>query len=230
MATETQTLPPQPPHQLTILNRVASNPLVSDSLAALHATLVNNAYTKTPYFAAQAIGTKAYQYSEPIQVRLAPVLTRADGLANKAVDIVESRYPYPFKTPTGEIYGDIRQHTEHAYDVANKTIDSRVRSPAYGLAQGVDKVSFSLCLHSVAKCTYHMHQRFTPVVDRFEVVVNKIHGKTCDTNGTLPNGVDESKDQLQYRRAYRLSMDLKDQIFVITSDQYKQLQEHNVLM
>ncbi len=60
--------------------------------------------------------------------------------------------------------------------------------------------------------------------------MNKIHGKTCDTNGTLPNGVDESKDQLQYRRAYRLSMDLKDQIFVITSDQYKQLQEHNVLM
>ena len=144
MATETQTMPPQPqaPPQLTVLNRVASIPLVSDSLAALHATLINNAYTKTPYSAAQAIGTKAYQISEPIQVRLAPVLTRADGLANKAVDIVESRYPYPFKTPTEEIYGDIRQTTEHAYDVANKTIDTRVRTPAYGLAQGVDKVSF----------------------------------------------------------------------------------------
>ncbi len=155
-------LPPQPPHQLTILNRVASIPPRQrlSGCSACHPR--QQRLHQDALLRSSGNRHKGLQYSEPIQVRLAPVLTRADGLANKAVDIVESRYPYPFKTPTGEIYGDIRQHTEHAYDVANKTIDSRVRSPAYGLAQGVDKVSFSLCLHSVAKCTYHMHQRFTP--------------------------------------------------------------------
>ena len=148
MATETQTAPaqtqttPNPP-QLTVLTRVASIPLISDSLAALHATLQNNAYTKTPYSAAQALGSKAYAYSEPIQVRLAPVIERADGFANKAVDAVESRYPYPFHAPTEEIYDTLKQQNEHALKLANKTLDDRVRNPAANLVQSVDQVSLS---------------------------------------------------------------------------------------
>ena len=141
MATATQTAPAPPSApQLTVLHRVASIPLVSDSLAAVHATLAGNAYTRRPYNTAYALSTAVVRASEPVQARLAPVLVRADGFANKAVDAVESRYPYPFHAPTEEIYGTLRQHSEHAYDVANKTIDDRVRTPAYGLAQGIDQV------------------------------------------------------------------------------------------
>lgn len=141
MATATQTATPAPAgSQLTVLYRVASIPLVSDSLAAVHATLAGNTYLRGPYNAAQAISTTAMRVSEPIQQRLAPVIVRADGFANKAVDAVESRYPYPFHAPTEEIYGTLRQHSEHAYDVANKTIDDKVRTPAYGLAHGIDQV------------------------------------------------------------------------------------------
>jgi len=207
MATETET------PQLTVLTRVANIPLVSDSLSTIHSTLTNNAYTKKPYSVAAGLGSTAYRVSEPIQVRLAPVITRADGYANKAVDVVESRYPYPFRTPTGEIYGDIRQHGEHAVGVANKTIDDRVRTPAYGIAQGID-------------------QSFTPVVDRFEVVVKKINGKTSDSDVPSPGDVvpDMQKDKFQYQRAYRLSMGLKYHLFVYTTEQMKQIQEHNVLV
>ena len=140
MATETQTAPAP---QFTVLTRVASIPLVSDSLAAIDATLASNAYTKAPYSAAQAISSRAYSISEPIQARLAPVITRADGFANKAIDVVESRYPYPFRTPTEEIYGTLKQHSEHAVGIANKTIDEKVRSPAIAVVQTVDQVRAS---------------------------------------------------------------------------------------
>jgi hypothetical protein len=145
MATETMSPPSQststtaPPH-LTIINRVASIPLISDSLAVLHATLTNNAYTNRPYSFAHTYAVALASYSEPIQTRLAPVISRADGLANAAVDVIEKRYPYPFSTPTDEIYGDLRMHGEHAYGVANKTIDEKVKSPAFGFAQGIDQV------------------------------------------------------------------------------------------
>ena len=140
MATETQTLP-----QLTVLHRVASIPIVSDSLATLHTTLTNNAYTKTTYSAAQALGSRAYTMSEPFQARFAPVLAKADGYANKAVDVVEARYPYPFKTPTEEMRNHFRRNSEHAVDLANKAIDERVKSPAYEFGKGIDQVRVLVC-------------------------------------------------------------------------------------
>ncbi|KAL5499242.1 hypothetical protein ACEPAH_1760 [Sanghuangporus vaninii] len=207
--------------QLTVLTRVASIPLISDSLTSLHTTLLNNSLTKTPYSTAQALSSYAFSVTEPIQVRLAPVIQRADGLANKAVDVVESRYPYPFHAPTEEIYGTIKAHSEHAYGIANKTIDDKVRTPAYGIVHGID-------------------QRFAPVVDRFASVVNSIHAKQSgapsptaeapgqDTNPASVSGT--PKEECQYKRAYRLSLDLKDTLYVLTNEQIKQIQEHNILV
>lgn len=79
-------------------------------------------------------------------------------------------------------------------------------------------------------------------MDRFEVVVNKFHNKGCDTNTTTTdaptqddtNNVDavqkSASGTFQYQRAYRLSMDLKDHIYVYTGEQIRQVQEHNVLV
>ncbi|KAL5523260.1 hypothetical protein ACEPAF_1527 [Sanghuangporus sanghuang] len=229
MATETQSASPAPTTttttasvpQLTVLTRVASIPLINDSLTSLHTTLLNNSLTKTPYSTAQALSSYAISVTEPIQVRLAPVIQKADGLANKAVDVVESRYPYPFHAPTEEIYGTLKAHSEHAFGIANKTIDDKVRTPAYGIVHGID-------------------QRFAPVVDRFASVVNSIHAKqssasspTAETPGqdNVPGSVPGTpKDEFQYKRAYRLSLDLKDTLYVLTNEQIKQVQEHNVLV
>lgn len=139
MSTDTQTAP-QPAHQLTILGRVTSIPLVHDSLGYLDSTLSANSYLRTPYATAQAITSSALHYSVPITTRLAPLITRADGLANQGLDVVESRYPYPFKTPTEQISNDLKERTDYARDVANKTIDARVRSPVYTVVNGVDQV------------------------------------------------------------------------------------------
>ena len=63
---------------------------------------------------------------------------------NKGLDTVESRFPYPFQTPTEDILKDIKANSDHAKGVATKTIDERVRAPAYNIAQGIDQVSTHL--------------------------------------------------------------------------------------
>lgn len=136
---DSPTTPQQPP-TLTIFSRVASIPLVNESLASIHAVLVGNQYTCVPYVTAQNLGKSVYHISEPIQIRLAPVLIRADGLANKSLDAVQSYYPKPFSITSEEIRKEVNQRREHAYNTANKALDDRVRTPAYSAAQAIDQV------------------------------------------------------------------------------------------
>lgn len=138
MATETQSAPSAP--ELTIINRFVSIPVVGDSLAAVHSTLSTNTYTRTPYTTAQAISSSALQYSQPIAARLAPLLTRADGLANQGFDVVENKFPYPFKTPADQMFKDLKEQSDNVVAGTNKTIDERVKSPALAVAQGIDQV------------------------------------------------------------------------------------------
>ncbi|EMD35662.1 hypothetical protein CERSUDRAFT_116400 [Gelatoporia subvermispora B] len=201
MATETQPVP-----EITILSRVASIPVVASSLNTIHTTLTNNAYTRQPYTTAQGISKSALSYTEPLQKRLAPVITRADEYANKGLDVIESRYPYPFKTPTEDIYRDLKGQSDHAKDVANKTLDERVRSPALSVAQGID-------------------QRMAPIVDYFEIAVQKLNGKTSATEP--PSSPDS---QFQYQRAFTLSKDLSDQLRTYSTEQINQLRQQSVLV
>jgi Perilipin family len=138
MATETQSAPAAP--ELKIFNRVASIPLVNDTFSAVHSSLISNPLTRSPYTTAQAISLSALRASEPIAAKLAPIIVRADGFAIKGLDAVESRYPYAFTVQSEDILKALKERSEYARDVANKTLDERVRSPAYSAAQGIDQV------------------------------------------------------------------------------------------
>ncbi|KAI0266113.1 hypothetical protein BC834DRAFT_824178 [Gloeopeniophorella convolvens] len=202
MATETQPAPASP--ELTILNRVASIPLINDTFSAVHTSLSSNPYTRSPYTTAQAISTSALRYSEPIAVplasKLAPIITRADGYANKGLDVVESRYPYPFTVQSDDLIKDLKQRSDYARDVANKTLDERVRNPAYSAAQGID-------------------QRLAPVVD---YLVARL--------GTQQESSTPDDTKYQYQRAYALSRELKDQILDYSNAQLQLLQSNSVLV
>ncbi|EGO03996.1 hypothetical protein SERLA73DRAFT_175713 [Serpula lacrymans var. lacrymans S7.3] len=190
--------------EVTIFTRVLSIPLVSSSLSTLDSTLCGNVFTRSPYTTAQALTHSAYSYTEPIQIRLAPFIIRADGYANKGLDAVESRYPYPFKAKPEEMVNYVKERRESAMSAANKTIDERVKSPAYGVAQGID-------------------QRFAPIIDYFQVAVNKIGNES----GASSPGSDS---QYQYQRAYALSKHLKDNLYVFSQEHLKQLQSQSVLV
>jgi hypothetical protein len=186
---------------LSILSRVYSIPLVASSVNTINEALSNNAYTRSPYSAAVGISSTAYKYVEPLQARL-PLRT-IDDYANKVMDAVESRYPYPFHAKPEEVADYLRQQRENVYTTTNKTLDEKVKSPAYQMASGID-------------------QRFTPVVDYFQVAVDRL-----DHEGNS-HATDESK--YQYQRAYNLSHRLKDQIYIYSNDQLKHLQAQNALV
>ena len=204
MATETQSAPATP--ELKIFNRVASIPLVNDTFSAVHSSLISNPYTRSPYTTAQALSLSALRASEPIAAKLAPIIVRADGFAIKGLDAVESRYPYPFTVQSEDLLKDAR-------DVASKTIDERVRTPAYSAAQGIDQVRTPL-FHSFLRNNDLLirasQKRLTPLVD---FLIARL--------GTEENSQTESKYQIQ--RAYA-------QILDYSNSQLHQLQSNSVLV
>jgi hypothetical protein len=123
--------------ELTIINRLGAIPLVSGSLSAVHETLLGSRLTAAPYSTATAVSAYALgtanKYSAPLQTRLAPLLTRADGLANAAVDAVEARYPYPFQASPDDV-------AQQARGAATKTFDDNVTAPAGRVVAGIDQV------------------------------------------------------------------------------------------
>lgn len=62
--------------------------------------------------------------------------------------------------------------------------------------------------------------------------MNAIHTKAANGGSPQPDVPTDGslRDAYQYQRAYRLTIDLKDTIYVFTSEQIKQIQEHNVLV
>ncbi|ETW77802.1 hypothetical protein HETIRDRAFT_453922 [Heterobasidion irregulare TC 32-1] len=211
---DTQSAPGLP--ELTVLSRVASIPLITSSLAAL------TAYPATQHArdAAHALAAPLAPYTAPFAARCAPLLTRADGLANAGLDAVESRYPYPFRTPPQDIIADIRGSADHARAVAAKTVDDRLKNPAVAVAQGID-------------------QRFTPLVDYFALAVSRLHpadpagpsasdSSDSASSSSASTAADDAK--YQYQRAYALSLDLKDQLYVYSNDQLAHLQAQSALV
>jgi hypothetical protein len=143
MSTQTHTSTQEVP-ELTVLHRVASIPLVCSSLETINGALSSNVLTRQPYSTAKGLSTTAYRYTEPLQIRLAPLIERANGIANKAVDAVESRYPYPFKAKPEDVASLVRESRQNAMNVYNKAIDEKIKSPAIHMAEGIDHVRHSL--------------------------------------------------------------------------------------
>ncbi|KAF9477880.1 lipid droplet-associated perilipin protein [Pholiota conissans] len=184
--------------------------MISSSLTTLNEALSNNSYTRSPYAHAKELSISAYKLTEPLQVQLAPLIVRADGYANKAVDAVESRYPYPFKAQPEEVVTLVRERresttnyvTERVNDV-NKAIDAKVKTPALNVAHDID-------------------QRFAPIVDYFAVAVSRLNSSEAGPS-TPPDA------QYQYQRALALSKTLRENIYEFSNEQLKQFQAQSVI-
>ncbi|KIM45516.1 hypothetical protein M413DRAFT_8690 [Hebeloma cylindrosporum] len=203
-ATETNS-----PPQITVLTRVASIPMISSSWGLVNDTLSSNAYTRSPYFHAKGLSTSAYKLTEPIQVKLAPLIVRADSIANKAVDVVESRNPYPFKVQPEEVANYVRERKQSTIDNVNervnnvhKVIDDKVKAPALHVAQDID-------------------QRFAPIVNYIEGAVGRF--------GTSEAGPSTPSDAYQYQRALALSKTLSGNLYEYSAEQLKHIQAQSAL-
>ncbi|KAJ6527261.1 hypothetical protein DFH09DRAFT_1045788 [Mycena vulgaris] len=177
--------------ELTILTRVASIPIIAYSIQQLSSTLSTNPYTSSPYSTAKGLSASAYKYAAPLQVRLAPLIKSTDEYANKAVDVVQSKYPYPFEAKPEDVATYVRERRQSVEDYvskgrlnANKTIDERVKAPAITAAYGID-------------------QRLTPIVDYLEsTAVTRLHANSAPAD-----------TQYQYQRVYVLSKNVTGQLY-----------------
>jgi len=200
MSTQTQTAPCDPQQGQTLprsIERVCSVPLVGDSLKAVDQAPLQNYLTSWPYATARSVSQSAYSTAAPLA---GPVLKPVDGLANDCIDFVQQRYPYPFETPSGQVYKDVQE-------VAAQTYETRVKQPVVGLAVGAD-------------------QTLVPIVDMLQTACDKLGSKTGQ-NGA-PNGAPSNETQVA--RALRLTTGLKDQVIVLSAEQLKQLQAQSAVV
>jgi hypothetical protein len=142
MATETQASSTP----ITFHKQVLGIPLVSSGLDTIHSTLSTSPYTKGVYSTGTSLAQSAYDTasrvttSSSLYPKVLPVITTADGYANAGIDAVRSKFPYPFESSPDKVYNDLKKAPEDARIVAYKTIDERIKIPAYGPARGVDTV------------------------------------------------------------------------------------------
>ncbi|KAG8850652.1 hypothetical protein FRB91_008875 [Serendipita sp. 411] len=209
MAAETQTAP----SPITFPSRVLSIPLVSSGLETIHTTLSTSPYTKTAYQTSTSIAATAYgtasRVTAPVYPRVLPVITAADGYANKGLDTLQSRFPYPFESSPETVYNDLKKAPEDAKNVAYKTIDERITTPAYGLAKNVDS-------------------RLAPLVDLLEAILTKINASPAPSTSTPGASTSTATtDKAQITRARELVVGARDHIIVLTTEQAKALRAQN---
>jgi hypothetical protein len=71
---------------------------------------------------------------------------------------------------------------------------------------------------------YFWSQKFAPIVDYFEDAVTRFNGNEA---GTSTSSIDT---KYQYQRAYALSVNLRDELYVYSNEQLKQVQFQNALV
>lgn len=200
--TETSTSASSPKY--TSLSRVASIPIVHDSLGTVDGVLSSNSYLRSPYTAAKNISASALKLTEPLQERLAPYINQADGYVNKGLDVVQDKFPYPFEAKTEDVANYARERRQSLTNYAAKAYNNNVKTPAVNVAQGID-------------------QKFAPIVNYFESAVSYLPG-----NGAGSSTPSDAK--YQYQRAFALSKSIPGNLYVYSSEHFKQLQEHNKLV
>ncbi|KZO94249.1 hypothetical protein CALVIDRAFT_484677 [Calocera viscosa TUFC12733] len=215
MSVDTQPAAPAPTPsypEVKSLHRLASVPIVHDSIASIDALLTRYSATNTVKIWAQAWGEQAYKISEPYGARLAPVIVSADGMANQGLDVLQRRFPYPFIAPTDEILTKVRAPADHAYTAAagyvgagQKAVSDNVIAPALGAAEGVDK-------------------SLSPYLDSFEARVRPYVPARDASNGA------EDHSKRTAVRAYELTLDARARAISLSQEQFQHLQQQSVLL
>ncbi|KAJ7252486.1 hypothetical protein C8J57DRAFT_1722741 [Mycena rebaudengoi] len=177
--------------EVKIFARVADIPILAYCLRQASDMLSSNRYTAPPYSTAKGLSSTAYNYTAPYAAPLGPVISYADEYANKAVDLVQRNYPYPFEAKPEDVACYVRERRQSAVDYvserrlsANKAIDEKVTTPVITVACGLD-------------------QRLTPLVNYFEsTVTTRLHTQSAPAD-----------TKFQYQRVLVLSKNVTGQLY-----------------
>lgn len=119
------------------LKKIASVPLVSDSLTFAQSTIQSHRLLATTYGYGENLFNSSLKAAEPITNRIHPQLAYVDSLAVKSLDFAESKWAYPFHANTQELIdvaklpADTAKGFFQAYAAAlQKAYGERVYTPA----------------------------------------------------------------------------------------------------
>lgn len=140
MATATQSngiTPPVGSQYGQAFSRITNVPLVAESLNAAHSTLESYPILAQPYHFGGSVVSHSIKAAEPVTTRLQPQLALLDTYAVKGIDFAESKWSYPFKATSSDVYKTARQPADQAISfistyasAAQKTYEEKVFAPA----------------------------------------------------------------------------------------------------
>ncbi|KAG6829110.1 hypothetical protein H0H92_005652 [Tricholoma furcatifolium] len=203
--TQTQTQAPRA--EFTVIRRVAAIPMITYSFQTIDQTLAKTTPSRLYGNAkrtAKGLSDSAIQYAAPLQDHFGSIITQVDVYANKAVDVVESRYPYPFQAKPEEVASLVQEKRQNATDYVTDKFDANIRNPAINAATVIDK-------------------RFSPLVDYYAIAVSR-------TSNSEAGPLTSSNTKYQYQRVLALSKTLKDNVTGYSHEQLKQLQAQNKIV
>ncbi|KAJ1019074.1 hypothetical protein NDA18_006224 [Ustilago nuda] len=96
------------------LKKIASVPLVSDSLSFAQSTIKSLPILATTYGYGENLFSHSLKAAEPITNRIHPQLAYVDSLAVKSLDFAESKWSYPFHANTRQLIDAAKLPADHA--------------------------------------------------------------------------------------------------------------------
>jgi homoserine kinase len=138
MATTASNGIPAPNYQYgQAFNKITSVPLVKESLDAAHSTIESHPILAQPFHFGENVVSHGLKAAEPVTTRLQPQLSLLDAYAVKGLDFAESKWAYPFKATSSDVYKNARQPADQvlsilaAYSQAvHKAYEDKVIGPA----------------------------------------------------------------------------------------------------
>ena len=118
---------------------------MSARLTPRSAALQSNSISAAAYNGAANIATQVYKATEPVQKALGPQIQAVDGLANRGLDMIQSRVPYLFEASSGKMMDDA---TKPANDAANAA-RSRFQPVAKQFSSQLEAAQTSLHVRSL---------------------------------------------------------------------------------
>ena len=177
-------------NQSEALKKIASVPVVSDSLNFAHSTIKSYPLLATTYGYGENLVNSSLKAAEPITTRIHPQLAYVDSLAVKSLDFAESKWSYPFHANTQELIDAAKLPADHARDFVS-TYAAAIQK-AYG-----DRV------YTPAKSAYDSH--VVPVVDVASTKFDEIKSQNAylqratDIVGNLQSNLAKTIENLSSR-------------------------------
>ncbi|SPC61822.1 uncharacterized protein UHOD_06286 [Ustilago sp. UG-2017b] len=157
------------------LKKIASVPLVSDSLSFAQSTIKSHPILATTYAYGENLFNHSLKTAEPITNRIHPQLAYVDSLAVKSLDFAESKWSYPFHANTQQLVDAAKLPADHA----------RAFIQAY--ASALQK-AYGERLYTPAKSAYQSH--IVPAYDTAHTKFDEIKSQ----NAYLERATDIVKD------------------------------------